>query len=118
MVRQVVVNLCNNSALALKDGTGDIRFQLERGEHECFLRVADNGPGVAPDMVDHLFEPYRSSRAFGEGMGLGLAIARKIMLDHGGDLSLSRNTHGAEFTLMFPIEKPVFPTPSDTTEPL
>lgn len=119
MVRQVVVNLCNNSALALGETPGTITFRLEQTARELVLRVGDNGPGVAPDMVDYLFEPYRSSRAFGEGMGLGLAIARKIMLDHGGDLTLSKNSDtGAEFSLLFPLEKPAVPvTPSEPLEP-
>lgn len=103
MVRQVIVNLCNNSALAFEDGFGEIHFQLTQQAGETRLGVTDNGPGVAADMVNHLFEPYRSTRGFGEGMGLGLAIARKIMLDHGGDLELSSNSgNGATFTLTFP----------------
>ncbi len=110
MVRQVIVNLCNNSSLALAKNTGDIRFDLTQNGAETQLAVADSGPGVAPDMAEHLFEPYRSSRGFGEGMGLGLAIARKIMLDHGGDMELTRNgPDGATFTLTFPtpnLEQP------------
>lgn len=106
MVRQVIVNLCNNSALAFEDSHGEIRFHLTQQAGETRLDVTDNGPGVAAHMVDHLFEPYRSTRGFGEGMGLGLAIARKIMLDHGGDLELSRNgPDGATFTLTFPNPK-------------
>ncbi len=52
------------------------------------LDVADDGPGVAPEIRGRIFEPYTTTRKIGEGMGLGLAICRKILLDHGGDLEL------------------------------
>jgi C4-dicarboxylate-specific signal transduction histidine kinase len=62
--------------------------------------VADDGPGVAPDLRGRLFEPYTTSRRIGEGMGLGLAIARKILLDHGGDLELlAASAAGTTFRL-------------------
>ena len=50
--------------------------------------VIDDGPGVAPEIRGRIFEPYTTTRKIGEGMGLGLAISKKIMIDHGGDLDL------------------------------
>jgi signal transduction histidine kinase len=58
---------------------------------------------VPAELRGRLFEPYTTSRRIGEGMGLGLAIARKILLDHGGDLELLRTSaEGTTFRLLFP----------------
>ena len=109
MLRQVLVNLCDNSALALRErgrGAGTVAFSiaaLDEGVALNTLDVADDGPGVLPEIRGRLFEPYTTSRKIGEGMGLGLAISRKILLDHGGDLELLRTSEaGTVFRLLFP----------------
>ncbi len=86
LLRQVLVNLCDNSSLACKERDGTVAFSLEASTETVSLSVCDNGPGVAAEMRSRLFEPYSTTRPPGEGMGLGLAISRKILLDHGGDL--------------------------------
>lgn len=104
MLRQVLVNLCDNSALAIGKGQG--RMVLHVAEAEGMgvaLNVADDGPGIAEEVRPRLFEPYTTSRPVGEGMGLGLAISRKILLDHGGDLELlASSASGTTFRLLFP----------------
>ncbi|HYR29003.1 MAG TPA: HAMP domain-containing sensor histidine kinase [Thermoanaerobaculia bacterium] len=108
MLRQVLVNLANNSALALGAAGGTISFALRSVGSTLQLDVADDGPGVAPEIKGRLFEPYTTTRGIGEGMGLGLAIAKKIMLDHGGDLDLVDDAHarGATFRLTLPGATP------------
>jgi two-component system nitrogen regulation sensor histidine kinase NtrY len=103
MVRQVLVNLSGNSALALGDRAGTVAFHIRREGTMLLLDVADDGPGVAPEVRQRLFEPYTTTRGIGEGMGLGLAISKKIMLDHGGDLDLVDSASGATFRLSFPF---------------
>jgi signal transduction histidine kinase len=109
MLRQVLVNLCDNSARALQEvgghgGTVGIRLTAVAGA--AILEVADDGPGVPPAVRPTLFEPYVTTRAVGEGMGLGLAISRKILLDHRGDLELVEtpglSPGGATFRLTIP----------------
>ena len=68
------------------------------------LDACDDGPGVAPELRARLFEPYVTSSPPGQGMGLGLAISRKILLDHGGDLELRESENGAAFRLLLPAE--------------
>jgi C4-dicarboxylate-specific signal transduction histidine kinase len=108
MLRQVLVNLCDNSALAVKDrgtGRGKVVFTLSRTDTGTALDVADDGPGISSEVRPRLFEPYTTSRRIGEGMGLGLAISRKILLDHGGDLELlATSPAGTTFRLLFPHE--------------
>jgi len=97
MLRQVLVNLCTNSALAM-DGGGSVTFTIARRA----LDVADTGGGVPESLRARVFDPYVTTRKTGEGMGLGLAISRKIMLDHGGDLQLAATSPaGTTFRLIF-----------------
>jgi nitrogen fixation/metabolism regulation signal transduction histidine kinase len=103
MLRQVLVNLGDNSAHALRERgrRGTLTLSLAATDGGVALDVADDGPGVPPDLRGRLFEPYTTSRRIGEGMGLGLAIARKILLDHGGDLELLGATDaGTTFRLL------------------
>ncbi|HSU82163.1 MAG TPA: HAMP domain-containing sensor histidine kinase, partial [Thermoanaerobaculia bacterium] len=107
MLRQVLVNLCDNSSLAIRaagEERGTVTLRAgEAGSGGVWLDVADDGPGIAPEIRSRVFEPYATTRQVGEGMGLGLAICKKILLDHGGDLEL-RATSGAgtTFRLTFP----------------
>jgi two-component system nitrogen regulation sensor histidine kinase NtrY len=105
LLRQVLVNLCDNSALALGGGgrRGTVRFGLAAGDGWLVLTVADDGPGIAAAVLPRLFEPYATTRRVGEGLGLGLAISRKILLDHGGDLELAGSSAaGSSFRLLLP----------------
>ncbi|HEY4588869.1 MAG TPA: HAMP domain-containing sensor histidine kinase [Thermoanaerobaculia bacterium] len=107
MLRQVLVNLCDNSSLAIRaagEERGMVTLQAgEAGSGNVCLDVADDGPGIAPEIRSRVFEPYATTRRVGEGMGLGLAICKKILLDHGGDLELrSSSGAGTTFRLTFP----------------
>lgn len=107
MVRQVLVNLCTNSHRALAGsgsmtGSGSVTFAIARRGTEMALDVSDNGSGIPPSLRARVFDPYVTTRKMGEGMGLGLAISRKIMLDHGGDLQLlDTSPGGTTFRLTF-----------------
>jgi len=105
MLRQVLVNLCDNSSLALRASGSGGTVTLRPGEagRNVLLDVADDGPGIPPDIRPRVFEPYVTTRQVGEGMGLGLAISKKILLDHGGDLELAGSSGaGTTFRLTFP----------------
>jgi two-component system C4-dicarboxylate transport sensor histidine kinase DctB len=103
MIRQVLANIAGNSALAFGAKGGSVTFEMRRDGAHYLLDVADDGPGIAPEILGCLFEPYTTSRPPGEGMGLGLAISKKIMLDHGGDLDhVDASPRGATFRLTFP----------------
>ena len=103
MLRQVLVNLCDNSALAMGDRSGRMLFVLASVGDLVILDVRDDGPGVDESVRGRLFEPYTTTRGIGEGMGLGLAISKKILLDHGGDLELhDTSPEGTTFRLTLP----------------
>ena len=100
LTRQVLVNLCSNSSLA---GSETVVFSMTSGDGTAFLQVADDGNGIDPAVRAKIFEPYTTTRPIGEGMGLGLAISKKIMLDQNGDLELvSTSDEGTRFRLTFP----------------
>jgi len=88
MIRQVWVNLLENTAQACGEKGGQVLLKAGNGPTGPFVEVSDDGPGIASEIAPRLFEPYVSGRSGGGGMGLGLAISRKILLDHGGDLEL------------------------------
>ncbi|MCP4663393.1 MAG: HAMP domain-containing histidine kinase [bacterium] len=103
MLRQVLVNLCDNSSLALGDRRGRLELELASNAEGTFVEVSDDGPGIASEVRSRLFEPYTTTRTIGHGMGLGLAISKKIMLDHDGDLELRRTSEdGTTFRLTLP----------------
>lgn len=104
MLRQALVNLCDNSAQALGERSGTVTLRPGATSRYAVLDVSDDGPGIAPEVRDRVFEPYVTTRQVGEGMGLGLAISRKILLDHGGDLELLETSpSGTTFRLTLPL---------------
>jgi signal transduction histidine kinase len=106
MLRQVLVNLCENAAQAAAGQPLRIELSLERHGNRLSLEVRDDGPGVAAEIRERLFEPYVTTRTIGHGMGLGLAIAKKILLDHEGDLDLvETSARGTCFRLVLPASQ-------------
>jgi signal transduction histidine kinase len=101
MLRQVLVNLCTNSARAAGED-GRMLFSIVKNGTRVMLDVRDNGSGIPPSLQARVFDPYVTTRRIGEGMGLGLSISRKVMLDHGGDLELvSSSAAGTLFRVTF-----------------
>lgn len=103
LLRQVVVNLCDNSSHALGEDQGTLIFVLAERASEIHLDISDDGPGIEEKIRGRLFEPYATSQELGEGVGLGLAISKKILLDHGGDLELLQtSSQGTTFRISLP----------------
>jgi two-component system, NtrC family, sensor histidine kinase HydH len=100
---QVFRNLTTNALQAMTAG-GTLRLTTRHdpARHAILASVADTGPGLAPDALKHLFEPFYTTKA--EGTGLGLAIAREIALAHRGELRAANRVEdvGAVFTLTLP----------------
>jgi two-component system C4-dicarboxylate transport sensor histidine kinase DctB len=86
-LEQVLINLLNN-ALDAVSGQPDawVMVTLTDGGDRLFLDVRDSGPGIAPALRDDLFMPFATSKP--GGLGLGLHIARDIMVEFGGALDL------------------------------
>ncbi len=106
-LKQIVVNLLMN-AVRFTQREGWIQLSLEEGAEEIVIVVEDNGQGIAPDFLPHVFERFRQqdggiTRKHG-GLGLGLAIARHLVERHDGHISASSQGlgHGAKFVVSLP----------------
>jgi len=105
-IQQVVLGLMVNAAEAMGDG-GCIRVSTRRdaGLKTVEIRVRDNGPGIAADVLAQIFEPFFTTKADVHRTGLGLAVARSIIEQHGGTiLAESAEGAGAEFVVSLPVE--------------
>jgi signal transduction histidine kinase len=100
----VVLNLVVNAIQAREEGRPNrIRVELAREGANALLRVADSGRGIPPPQLKRLFEPFFTTKALGEGSGLGLALARKIVLAHGGSVEVATELgRGTTFTVRLP----------------
>jgi two-component system nitrogen regulation sensor histidine kinase NtrY len=110
LISQALTNVLKNAGEGIAariakgdDEPGRISIALEPNGASFAFRVTDNGIGLPPEHKHRLTEPYVTTRA--KGTGLGLAIVRKIMEDHGGDITLAdvEGEGGAEVTLTFPL---------------
>lgn len=118
-VIQILTNLVQNAFDAVKDVPGGaVSISTDTDGHYVTFSVADNGPGIAPEIAARLFEPYATTKG-ANGTGLGLAIAQRIALEHNGELSYigrSANGRGAVFRLLLPVEGPPPMSESPTSD--
>lgn len=94
-------NLLEN-AVRVSAGGGQVTIALRRVGDEAAIRVADRGPGVPPEMLTRIFEPYFSTQV--GGTGLGLSIAQRVAEEHGGSIRAQNlATGGLEVTITMPL---------------
>ena len=112
MIEQILLNLAVNARDAMKDGAKQtIRTSTEKRpsstpgteEVSACLQVADNGTGIAPDILPRIFEPFFTTKEVGKGTGLGLATVYGIIQQHHGTINVhSELGKGTNFKLSFP----------------
>ncbi|MCA9664722.1 MAG: HAMP domain-containing protein [Myxococcales bacterium] len=104
-LNQVWTNLIHNAAQAMQ-GQGVIEIETFRDGDEVGVRITDSGPGIPPDVLPRIFEPFFSTKERGEGTGLGLGIARKIVEKHGGQIAVESKPGRTAFTVLLPLSGP------------
>jgi signal transduction histidine kinase len=101
-VERAFVNLVANALDAMPDG-GEVRLAARVDAGAALVEVRDNGPGIAPEIRSKLFQPFVTAGKK-NGLGLGLALSRQTVLEHGGDLWVdSAPGRGARFIFRFPL---------------
>jgi len=99
-IRQALWNLCLNAIEAMPDG-GELSVAANAANDRLRLQISDIGEGIAPEDLEHIFEPFFSTKP--RGSGLGLALVHRIAQDHGGSVDVRSTTGvGPVFTIRLP----------------
>ncbi len=102
LLKGAFINLLIN-AMEASDENGTVNVSLSKANGEIVLKVVDQGQGISPDALDHVFDPYFSTKS--TGTGLGLPLTRTIVEKHHGDISIeSKPGEGTTVTVTLPIE--------------
>ncbi|MGA9596748.1 MAG: ATP-binding protein [Acidimicrobiia bacterium] len=110
---QTLLVMIVNSAQAIGEhrsddaGKGRIRVSSRQDGEYVEIRVADNGPGVPPEIADRIFDPFFTTKDVGKGSGQGLSIARSVIVDkHQGEVKIESGNPGAVFVIRLPLKTP------------
>jgi two-component system NtrC family sensor kinase len=108
----VILNLVVNAIQASDEGRPNrIAIDARREGGSAVIRVSDTGKGIPPAHVKRIFEPFFTTKAAGQGTGLGLSLARNIVLAHGGSIDVATELgEGSTFTVRLPLFDPETPS--------
>ena len=118
-IHQVLMNIFTNASQAMEETGGEINItvdqaflsksfadeylNLTQGDY-LKIEISDNGPGIDPKSIDRIFEPYFTTKPFGQGSGMGLAVVHGIVKNHEGIINVaSKPGNGTAFTIFLPI---------------
>ncbi len=99
-MKQVFVNLILNAMQAMPGG-GMLTISFDQSDQDLLIRFADTGGGIPEERREKVFEPFFTTRE--GGAGLGLALSRRIIEQHGGSIGLESSAEGAAFTISLPV---------------
>jgi len=104
-LNQVWTNLIDNAIDAM-NGQGQVWIRTSRENDHVLVEIADNGPGVPPEIQAHIFEPFFTTKGVGEGTGLGLHIAYRVVVgQHQGDLRVISQPGDTRFQVRLPVNQ-------------
>lgn len=102
-LHQVLMNLCTNAEYVMRETGGILEVNVEPVGRYVRFCIRDTGPGMAPDVASRIFEPYFTTKAQGEGSGMGLAVAKAIVTQLGGTINVSSTPGaGTQFNVYLP----------------
>jgi signal transduction histidine kinase len=115
-LNQVWTNIIDNAIQAM-DGHGTLTLRTRReGDDMLRVEIGDDGPGIPDEIVGNIFNPFFTTKPFGEGTGLGLDLARRIVVEkHHGDLRVQSKPGDTRFIALLPLQAPApeIPTPTE-----
>lgn len=100
-LKQVFLNLVINARDAMADG-GELTVSIRHDDSTVTVQFCDTGPGIPPEIIPRIFEPYFSTKEPGQGTGLGLSVCYSIIKAHNGSITFRNNEPGGCFTVMLP----------------
>ncbi len=103
---QVFLNLILNSEQAMREvrDRGTLRIRIEKQEKSVSVIFQDDGPGISPDILPNIFDPFYTTKRPGRGTGLGLSISKAILREHNGNVEATSGPGGgALFTVTLPV---------------
>ena len=118
-LHQVILNLLTNAIDSVEENEGIITVssKLDSLNQQVIIQVSDNGKGIEPDEIGKIFDIFHSTKGQ-KGTGLGLAVAKKIITEHSGTISVeSTPGEGATFIIKLPLHPSSQPSPDDTHTP-
>jgi signal transduction histidine kinase len=105
-LNQVWTNLIDN-AIAAMNGRGELTIRTLREHENVVVEIADNGQGIPPEIATRIFEPFFTTKGVGEGTGLGLNTAYRIVVQrHKGNIRVNSQPGDTRFQVCLPIERP------------
>ncbi|WDN89364.1 hypothetical protein BuS5_02332 [Desulfosarcina sp. BuS5] len=130
LIHQLIMNLCTNAYHSMREKGGVIEINMQDVDFESRdsridlapgpylqLTVSDTGHGMDKDTMDHIFEPYFTTKAVGEGTGLGLSVVHGVIKSHGGAITVTSEVgKGSTFQVYFPKIKNVLTKKTKTVE--
>jgi signal transduction histidine kinase len=117
-LNQIWTNILDNAIDAVEPANGIIRIRTweeeipanpadksSRPRHYLCISIADNGPGIPPEIQSHIFDPFYTTKAPGVGTGLGLGIVQRIVEQYGGTITFTSEPGNTEFHVRLPRER-------------
>ncbi|THB81115.1 MAG: response regulator [Desulfobacteraceae bacterium] len=118
-INQVLLNICSNSSHAMEEGGGILSviadtLNLDEGDLEIYtdclpgpylkIEISDTGKGIDPEIMNRIFDPYFTTKAFGDGSGMGLAVVLGAIKSHKGTIRVDSHPHeGTRFEILLPV---------------
>jgi signal transduction histidine kinase len=103
-LQQVLMNLAINAQQAMAPDGGTVDIVTSCDDDKVYISVSDTGPGISEEVAKKIFEPFYTTKAAGEGTGLGLSVTYGIIQDHKGDIRVEQaDSGGARFVIALPL---------------
>jgi signal transduction histidine kinase len=105
-LNQVWTNIIDNAIDAMA-GKGELIIRTYRDDTCVAVEIADNGPGISPEILSHIFEPFFTTKGVGEGTGLGLDTVMRIVKKHRGSINVTSKPGNTCFQVLLPLVESV-----------